>query len=87
MIGKKFWFTGKVGVYDHNLNKTCIEDLHSVEGFTRDHVWVNYTKRLDFVRGTKISFTALVIEYIGLNGAKQVKKIGIKNVRNVRRAT
>ena len=86
MIGKKFQFTGKVGVYDHKTEKICIEDVHSVEGFERDHVWVSYTKRLDFKQGTKISFTAILYEYLGVdNDYNQFKKIGLMTLRNVRR--
>ena len=84
MIGKKVWFTGKIGVYDKNLDKLCIEDVHCVEGFERDHMWIAFDKRLNLKRGTNISFTALLYEYVGLMGDEQVKKVGIMLPRNVK---
>ena len=84
MIGRKFWFTGKVGVYDRVRNKICIENVHTTNGFSRDHMWVKYSKRLDFKRGTKISFTALLTQYAGMNGEDQITKIGLMTVRHVK---
>ena len=47
---------------------------------------VRLTKRLDFKQGTKISFTAILYEYLGVdNDYNQFKKIGLMTLRNVRR--
>lgn len=85
MIGKKDSFTGKIGAYDHKLDKLCIEEVYGHKGFKRDHIWVAFDRRLDFKRGTRISFTALVVEYVGLNKKdEQVTKIGLLNLRTVK---
>lgn len=86
MIGKKIWAEGIVGVYDSKLDKLCIEDVKSWDGFERDHIWVAMDRRLrPFKKGDKIEFTALVYEYVGLNEKEeQVKKMGLMNLRNVR---
>ena len=85
LIGKKVWFTGKIGVYDKHLDKLCIENIHSVEGFKRDHCWVAFDKRIDLKRGTEISFTAILYEYTGLiNEDEQFTKIGLMTIRNVK---
>lgn len=85
-IGKKHTFTAKIGKRDGIRYKVCLEGVKSLEGFERDHAWVEQDKRLKFGKGSKIQFTAILYEYIGLEGDKQVKKIGLMNVRNVRRA-
>ena len=82
-IGKKQKLTASIGAYDHKLRKLCLLDVTSEDGFHKDHMWVNYTKRLSFNPKTKIKFTAMVTEYLGLDGDKQVKKVGLTNVRSV----
>ena len=85
LIGKKVWFTGVIGAYDPNLmGKMCIEDVHCVEGFERDHCWVTFTKRINLKRGTKISFTAILYEFVGLVGDERVTKIGLGRIRHVK---
>lgn len=87
-IGKTEKLTAVLGAYDHNLRKLCLEDVRGDSGFYKDHMWVNYTKRLSFNHGTKLAFTARVTQYLGLDkGDNQINKVGLTNLRNVKKVT
>lgn len=86
-IGKKVWFTGEVGAYDEKMNKICIINPDTTIGeVVKDHFWTDYDEQRmrNLKTGMKISFTAMITEYIGLENDKYVTKIGIGKLRNIK---
>ena len=92
-IGQKVALKGKVSAIDTNLSKICFDSLKIDCGdgtvHNKDHYWVNYSDRLKIVglvKGDTVSFTAVVRQYLGLDTKKrQIMKIGIHKLRNVRK--
>ena len=74
-----------VGAYDAKRDKQCL--VNPSIG-TKDHLWFQPNKTWKDVklkRGDKIEFTCIIYQYIGLVEDKQVSKIGIKRLRNIKK--
>jgi hypothetical protein len=87
MIGKKVKVKGKLICIDNKF-ATPKALLHNVEVDGepfRDHTWVDIANVEDCLKtGEVIEGTAFLVEYLGLDGDKQVKKIGLKLLRSKR---
>lgn len=89
LVGKKLQFKAVMGTRSNGaLDKICLEHLTLDDLEVEDHVWVTFDeKRMKGLRkGDCIRFTAIIVEYVGLNkDGKRVDKWGINNVRSVER--
>lgn len=85
MIGKTVKLQGTLGVNDLRMNKICIVDVQG--DWCRDHCWTHHDKRFNGMqRGDRVQFTARLYEYVGVDDkGVQHKKIGLQNIRNVKR--
>ena len=83
-LGKRQEFTATIGRITED--KVMLVDV-CVNGKQFHHTWVQRS-RIEKAEGAKrywkISFTAVPIEYIGLDGYKQVIKAGLKGVSKIR---
>ena len=85
LIGKKVKMSATVGVYDKQRDKQCLEKP-SIGN--KDHLWFQPSKTwkdAKLKRGDRVEFTCIIQQYIGLIGDKQVSKVGIKRLRNIKK--
>lgn len=89
-VGCKIPLTAKRGCLSPkrgNLNilMMCLEDIKMNGVLVTDHMWVETARRTKSLKSKqRFEFTATVTEYLSLDGYKQVMKIGLEDLRNVK---
>ncbi len=89
-VGCKIPLTAKRGALSPkkgNLSilMMCLEDIKMDGVLVADHMWVQTARRTKSLKSKqRFEFTATVTEYLSLDGDKQVMKIGLEDLRNVK---